>query len=67
MLRYKVFRQAANEEFVEIAQTTYLEDAEAVYGRWHSAMITDTSGEVLQTKNLESQEQEMLFGKEAHA
>lgn len=54
MHKYKVFRQAADHTFVEIATTTYLEDAEAVYARWHSGMITDISGEILQTKNLTS-------------
>ena len=54
MYLYKVFRQAADHSFVEIASTQYLEDAEVVYARWHSAMITAVGGEILQTKNLTS-------------
>jgi len=64
---YKVFRQAADESFVEIANTTFLEDAEAVYARWHSAIIVDNRGGILQTKNLDSPNQEVLFGEEQHA
>lgn len=59
MYKYKVFRQAADHSFVEIAQTTYLEDAEAVYARWHSAIIVD-GPVIIQSKNLTSQEDPTL-------
>lgn len=67
VFKYKVFRQAADHSFVEIAQTTFLEDAESVYARWHSAMISELGGEIIQVKNLESREQAVLFGKGQHA
>lgn len=52
MFKYKVFRQVGDHSFVEIAQTMYLEDAEQVYARYHSAMISEIGGEIIQTKNL---------------
>jgi hypothetical protein len=52
MFRYRVFRQLPDHSFTEIAQTTFLEDAEAVYKRWHSGMISEVGGEIIQTKNL---------------
>lgn len=52
MYKYKIFRQLPDHSFVEIAQTIFLEDAEAVYARWHSAMISEIGGENIQTKNL---------------
>jgi hypothetical protein len=55
MLRYKIFRQAQDHSFVEIAQATYLEDAEAVLARWPSGLITEDNV-ILQSKNLKSQD-----------
>ncbi len=52
---YKIFRQMADNSFLEIAQTKYLEDAEAILANWHSGMITDR-GQIIQTKNLKSED-----------
>ena len=60
-MKYKVWRQAADHSFVEIAQTVFLEDAKAVYARWHSGMITEIGGEILQTKNLTSSSDDVLI------
>lgn len=54
MFKYKVFAQNLQHEFVQVAQTSELSAAEAVYEKYHEAMIMDFSGEVLQTKNLTS-------------
>jgi hypothetical protein len=50
MYRYKVFRQQSDHTFVEIAQTIYLTDAEAVYSLCEFGVIGELDGEILQTK-----------------
>lgn len=60
MFKYKIFRQVKDHSFVEIAQTTYLEDAEAIYARWHFAMITEIGGENLQTKLMETDQPTLI-------
>lgn len=61
MYTYKVFQQLSNHEFLEVAQTTFLEDAEAIYARYTSATIYDSSGECLQSKNLTHAADAALF------
>lgn len=59
MYIYKVFKQIDDYSFIEVAQTTYLEAAEAVYSLLYSGMITE-NGVIIQTKNL-TEPLEVLF------
>lgn len=52
MFKYKVFRQLSDHSFLEIAQTTFLSDAETILGNWHSGIISEIGGANIKTKNL---------------
>lgn len=60
MHTYKVFRQMADSTFVEIAQTRFAADADAVLNNWHSGMVTQ-NGAIVTTKNLTSTDTPQLF------
>lgn len=61
MFKYRIFRQLSDHSFLEIGGAIYLEDAEAIYARWHSGMIVESGGEIIQTKNLTHGADQALF------
>lgn len=60
-MKFKVFRQIADSTFVEIAQTIFMEDADAVLNNWHSGMVATIDGAIVTTKNLTTTEEPTLF------
>lgn len=50
MYTYKVFKQLTDHSFLEIAQTIWLEDAEAIYATHEFGIIARIGGENIQTK-----------------